>query len=222
MDRRSSIKALVLGTVSTGVIIEACDTADTKVKAPGATAPSASDADRMPEEIEYNKKLQEEKFFNAHEIGTIAILADIIIPKDEVSGSATDAKVADFIEFIVKDKPEHQVPMRGGLRWLDLATLKQFDKPFKECSSSQQIEIVDQLAYPRKVKPENKPGAAFFTLMRNLTITGFYTTEIGFKDVGYVGNKPNQWNGVPDDVLNQYNMAYSEKELKECISYDKP
>jgi gluconate 2-dehydrogenase gamma chain len=222
MDRRSSIKALVLGTVSTGVIIEACDTADTKVKAPDAAAPSASDADRMPEEIEYNKKLQEEKFFNAHEIGTIAILADIIIPKDEVSGSATDAKVADFIEFIVKDKPEHQVPMRGGLRWLDLACMKQFDKPFKECSSSQQIEIVDQLAYPRKVKPENKPGAAFFTLMRNLTITGFYTTEIGFKDVGYMGNKPNQWNGVPDDVLNQYNMAYSEKELKECISYDKP
>jgi hypothetical protein len=222
MDRRSSIKALVLGTVSTGVIIEACDTADTKVKAPGAAAPSASNADRMPEEIEYNKKLQEEKFFNAHEIGTIAILADIIIPKDEVSGSATDAKVSDFIEFIVKDKPEHQVPMRGGLRWLDLTSLKQFDKPFKECSSSQQIEIVDQLAYPQKVKTENKPGAAFFTLMRNLTITGFYTTEIGFKDVGYVGNKPNQWNGVPDDVLNQYNMAYSEKELKECVSYDKP
>ncbi len=57
--------------------------------------------------------------------------------------------------------------------------------------------------------------------MRNLTITGFYTTEAGFKDIGYVGNRPNQWNGVPDDVLKHYHMAYTEKELKECISFDK-
>ena len=64
-------------------------------------------------------------------------------------------------------------------------------------------------------------GVAFFSLMRNLTASGFYTTEMGYKDVGYVGNRANQWNGVPDDVLKQYGMSYSEKELKECISFDK-
>ena len=66
-----------------------------------------------------------------------------------------------------------------------------------------------------------KQGVAFFTLMRNLTMSGFYTTEIGVKDIGYMGNRPNQWNGVPDEVLKQYNMAYTDKELKECISFDK-
>ena len=65
-----------------------------------------------------------------------------------------------------------------------------------------------------------KAGVAFFNLMRNLTASGFYTSEIGIKDIGYTGNVPTQWNGVPDDVLKQYNIAYTEKELKECISFD--
>jgi hypothetical protein len=123
---------------------------------------------------------------------------------------------------MVKDQPQHQVPMRGGLRWLDLKCMNTYDnKPFKDLSAQQQIEVVDQIAYPNKAKPENQHGVRFFNLMRNLTLSGFYTTEMGTKDVGYMGNKPNQWNGVPDDVLKQYNMAYSEKELRECISYDK-
>jgi hypothetical protein len=138
-----------------------------------------------------------------------------------VSGSASDAKVADFIEFIVKDQPQFQTPMRGGLRWLDLQCLNRYEKTFRECSEQQRIEMVDKIAYPRKATPDMTQGVNFFSLMRNLTVTGFYTTAIGFKDVGYVGNRPNQWNGVPDDVLKQYNMAYTEKELKECISYDK-
>jgi hypothetical protein len=62
-------------------------------------------------------------------------------------------------------------------------------------------------------------GVTFFTLIRNLVGTGFYTSEMGVKDIGYIGNVPNQWNGVPDDVLKQYHMAYTERELKECISF---
>lgn len=221
MDRRNSIKALVLGTVSTGVLIEACDTAEKKAAPSETPAAAGADADRMPEELANNKKLNSEKFFTGHEMATIAILADIIIPKDDVSGSATDAKVPDFIEFIVKDQPENQTPMRGGLRWLDMQCLNMYDKTFRESTSAQQIEMVDKIAYPKKAKPEYRQGVSFFSLMRNLTVTGFYTSEMGTKDVGYLGNKPNQWNGVPDDVLKQYNIAYSEKELKECISYDK-
>ena len=150
---------------------------------------------------------------------TITLLGDIIIPRDEVSGSASDAKVPEFIAFIVKDMPEHQVPMRGGLRWLDLQCLKRFEKAFKDCTPQQQIEMVDEIAYPKRAKPEMAQGVAFFTLMRNLTASGFYTTEIGVKDMGYIGNVPNQWNGVPEDVLKQHNLAYTEKELKECISF---
>jgi hypothetical protein len=222
MDRRDSIKALVLGSVSAGVILEACEPVDKKKTAEAAVASKEEgNDDRMPEEIEYNKKLRDAKFFTDHEFETIVILGDIIIPKDDVSGSASDAKVADFIEFIVKDMPEHQVPMRGGLRWLDLQCLNRYGKTFKDASDQQKIEMVDNLAYPRKAKPEFKQGVNFFSLIRNLTVTGFYTTKIGYDDVGFVGNRPNQWNGVPPDVLKQYNMAYTEKELKECISYDK-
>jgi hypothetical protein len=154
-------------------------------------------------------------------MATITLLANIIIPKDEISGSASDAKVPEFIEFIVHDMPSHQVPMKGGLRWLDMQCLKKFEKSFKDCEQKQQIEMVELIAFPDRVKdkPELKPGVSFFSLMRNLTATGFYTSEIGVKDIGYEGNKPNQWNGVPADVLEKYKLAYTEKELKECISF---
>ena len=162
-----------------------------------------------------------ETFFTTHEMATIAVLSDIIIPKDAISGSATEAGVPDFIEFIVKDMPQHQTPMRGGLRWLDMECFERFQKSFKDCDAKQQIEMVDEIAYPEKAKPEMKRGVAFFNLIRNLTASGFYTSQIGVKDLGYAGNTPNQWNGVPDDVLKQYGLSYSEKELKECISFDK-
>jgi hypothetical protein len=109
--------------------------------------------------------------------------------------------------------------MRGGLRWLDLHCLKTYNKSFVELTQAQQIEVVDAIAYTDKAKPAMAQGVAFFSLMRNLTASGFYTSEMGVKDLGYVGNAPNQWNGVPDEVLKQYGLAYTEKELKECISF---
>ena len=218
MDRRKSLKALLVGTVSTAVIIDACKTGDKKTE--NAKKLVAEDvADRMDEEKLVNKALKADVFFTPQEMATITILADIIIPKDAISGSASEAKVPDFIEFIVKDMPKHQTPMRGGLRWLDVQCLTRYNKAFANCTHQQHIEIVDEIAYPKKAKPNMKQGVAFFSLMRNLTASGFYTSEIGVKDVGYKGNVPNQWNGVPDDVLKQYGLSYSEKELKECISY---
>src|SRR6266487_2560981 len=197
MDRRKSLKLIAAGAIAAPAVIAGCKNED--------------------------KHLAMGRFFSDHEVATITVLGDIIIPKDEVSGSASDAKVPEFIDFIVRDMPEHQTPMRGGLRWLDVQCLKNYEKSFADCSQQQQIEMIDSIAYPDKVKnkPELQPGVAFFNLMRNLTATGFYTSEIGVKDMGYIGNTPNQWNGVPDDVLKQYGMAYTEKELKECVSYDK-
>lgn len=219
MDRRKSIKALMIGTVGAGVLVEACTSADKKNIASSA---DAALADRMQEEKAYLAKIEKEpKFFTEHEMATITVLGDIIIPKDEVSGSASEAKVPEFIEFIVKDMPSHQTPLRGGLRWLDLHCYKLYEKAFVNLSSAQQLTVVDSIAYPNKAPKELAQGVAFFNTMRDLVTTGFYTTEMGVKDLGYVGNAPNQWNGVPDDVLKQYNMAYTEKELKECVSFDK-
>ncbi len=219
MDRRKSIKALMIGTVGAGVLVEACTSADKKNIAASA---NASLDDRMQEEKAYIAKIEKEpKFFTEHEMATITVLGDIIMPKDDVSGSASDAKVPEFIEFIVKDMPTHQTPMRGGLRWLDLHCYKLYEKAFVNLTASQQITVVDSIAYPNKAPKELAQGVSFFNLMRDLVTTGFYTTEIGIKDLGYVGNAPNQWNGVPDEVLKQYKLAYTEKELKECLSFDK-
>jgi hypothetical protein len=220
MDRRKYLKTLGVTAVSAGVLVDACKTGNKENNTTTATTESASTIDRMPEEKAHDDEIKNEpKFFTPDEFATITILADIIIPKDEVSGSASDAKVADFIEFIVKDDTDFQTPLRGGLRWLDVHCLNAYQKAFKDCSAQQQIEVVDQIAYPEKAKPEMAFGVSFFNLMRNLTATGFYSTQIGWNDIGYVGNRPNQWNGVPADVLKQYNLAYSEKELKECISF---
>jgi gluconate 2-dehydrogenase gamma chain len=219
MDRRKSIKALMIGTVGAGVLVEACTSADKKNIAGSA---DASLDDRMQEEKAYLAKMAKEaNFFNEHEMATITVLGDIIMPKDEVSGSASDAKVPEFIEFIVKDMPSHQTPLRGGLRWLDLHCYKLYEKAFVNLTAAQQITVVDSIAYPEKAAKELAQGVSFFNLMRDLVTTGFYTTEIGIKDLGYVGNAPNQWNGVPDEVLKQYKLAYTEKELKECLSFDK-
>src|SRR5450432_175110 len=222
MDRRKSIKTLVIGGISIGAIAEACNRHENSPLAPAAADKEAvvSGINRMKEEMAHEKMIEAEPaFFTADEIATIALLGDIIIPKDEVSGSASDAKVPDFIEFIVKDMPEHQTPLSGGLRWLNLQCLNRFGKDFKDCEHPQQMEMVDEIAWPKKAKPEMTQGVAFFNLLRDLVGTGFYTSEIGVKDIGYMGNVPNQWNGVPDEVLKQYNLAYSEKELKECIRF---
>lgn len=231
MDRRKSIKTLAIGTISTNVLLEACNP---KTKKPGTTAGGAEAGNasaawagdfekwetasgRQPAEEKRDKDLMEDKFFTEHEMKTMAVLSNIIIPADDHSGSATDAGVPDFIEFIVKDMPGYQTPMRGGLRWLDMECLNRFGKGFSDCSSQQQLEVVDDIAYPADAKPGFEAGVSFFSLMRNLTASGFYSSKIGIKDIGYAGNTPNVWDGVPDDVLKQYNMAYDEKTLAECV-----
>jgi gluconate 2-dehydrogenase gamma chain len=200
MNRRESIKAIGLASITTA-LFDACQSPETK------TAPlNTVETGRQDFESTRDKKLQAENFFTQHEMATIILLVDIIIPKDERSGSATDAKVPDFIEFIVKDEPGHQLPMRGGLRWLDVKCLNLYQNDFKNCNTQQQLEIVNEIAFPSTAKPEMQPGVSFFNKMRDLTAIGFFTSRIGIEDLGYKGNTPNQWKGVPPEVLKQYGL----------------
>lgn len=217
MDRRKYLKTLATGSVGAAAILQGCDPAPKKET---KEAEASFTFDRTPAELARERKLLSEKFFDDHEMKTIGILADIIIPKDEVSGSATDAGVPAFIEFIVKDQPRYQTPLRGGLRWLDMQSLKRFNADFASISSQQQIEIIDDIAFPEKAKPELQQGVSFFNTMRDLTACGFFTSEIGIKDLGYVGNRPNQWDGVPEDVLAQYGLKYDERTLAESVKFD--
>ncbi|MCZ2472649.1 gluconate 2-dehydrogenase subunit 3 family protein [Aquirufa ecclesiirivi] len=177
---------------------------------PKKVAPLKVPNGRTMDEAERDAKLMAEKFLNAHELATITILSDIIIPADAKSGSASQSGVTKFIEFIVKDKPEFKTPMRGGLRWLDGESKRRFSKLFTEITPKQRIEIVEDIAYPEKVKPQFSQGVNFFTLMRNLTATGFYTSRIGLDDLAYKGNTPNDWKGVPDEILKQYGLSYDD------------
>ncbi|MCU0397011.1 MAG: gluconate 2-dehydrogenase subunit 3 family protein [Cyclobacteriaceae bacterium] len=217
MKRRESIKALALTAISSGVLLQSCE----QPKPVTENVPSLlSGIDRHPFEKVRDEKLLKDKFFDDHEMNTIKILIDLIIPKDEVSGSATEAGVHDFIEFIIKDIPRHQLPLRGGLKWLDNQSLKQFNQNFIDCSSTNQIALIDQIAYPELAKPEMKQGVTFFNLLRDLTATGFFTSQMGLKDLGYVGNAPNRWDGVPQDVLDQYGLSYDERTLNESVKWE--
>lgn len=178
---------------------------------------------RLPEELERDQQLMSEVYLNEHELATIAVLCDIILPATDSAGSAGDAKVPAFVEFIVKDIPSHQLPMRGGLMWLDIESNKRFNTAFQDCSDDQQIAIVEDIAYPDPTgkKLAMAPGIKFFNLMRNLTLTGYYTTEMGFKDLGYVGNAPNFWDGVPPEVLAEHEVDYEEEWLAKCVDQTK-
>jgi gluconate 2-dehydrogenase gamma chain len=215
MDRRKYLKTLAVGTIGTGVLLQACE--PEKKQEASIAAPNY---DRTPEELAYHNQVMSEKFFDDHEMKTITVLVDIIIPKDDVSGSASEAGVPDFIEFIAKDMKHHQTPLRGGLKWLDLQSMKRFEKSFVDCAPAQQIELIDDIAYPEKAKPEMAAGVAFFNRMRDLTATGFFTSKMGIADLGYMGNTPNQWDGVPQDVLDQYGLKYDERTLNESVKFD--
>ncbi|MCP9754638.1 gluconate 2-dehydrogenase subunit 3 family protein [Lacihabitans sp. CCS-44] len=210
MNRRDILKNIGLGTA--GVIVSGEAIGQVKPKAATVKEiPEAQDG-RLRDEIIHNNKLKAAKFFTVAEMSVITILADIIIPADKTSGSASQAGVPAFIEFIVKDMPQHQTPMRGGLMWLNNESKKMFSKKFVALTSAERLKIVDLVAYPNKAKKEHSQGVSFFNLMRNLTATGFYTSEMGVKDLGYLGNTPNKWDGVPQDVLDQYNLSYKEWE----------
>ena len=142
------------------------------------------------------------KFFTPHEYATVRMLVDIIIPKDERSGSATDAGVPEFMDFIMGDEPGRQLAMRGGLAWLDRESVNRFDKMFVNCAEAERTQVLDLIAWPQKATPEMSHGVAFFNSFRDLTASGFWTSRMGIKDIAYIGNVyVPQWTGCPDEVL---------------------
>ena len=137
-------------------------------------------------------------FFTPTELATVRMLADLIVPRDEHSGSATDAGVPDFLDFVLTEWPEHQTPIRGGLAWLDRESTHCFNKPFREVTAGEQTAILDDIAYPARARPEMVAGVDFFNRFRDLVLSGFYSSKEGVKDLGYMGNTfVTEWKGCP-------------------------
>jgi hypothetical protein len=98
------------------------------------------------------------KFFTRHEYATVTLLVDLIIPKDERSGSATDAGVPQFMDFMMTDQDSRQTAMRGGLAWLDRECVTRFDKDFLTCTPAERTQVLDDISWPHKAKPEHAHG----------------------------------------------------------------
>ena len=221
MNRRDTIKSILLGSIASGIVLNGCTTEETlKERGQLPETTSAPLYGRTDAEKIRDEKILESDFFNEHELSTIATLCDVILPKTTVYGSATDAEVDQFIAFIVKDIIKLQIPLRGGLMWLDGYSNKLYNKEFINCSEDEQFFICDEIAFPKKTKPELKPGEALFTTIRNLTLTGYFTSKVGIEDLGYKGNIPNVWDGVPEDILKAHGFEYEESWLAKCVNQE--
>lgn len=142
------------------------------------------------------------KFFTAPEYRLVRVLADIVIPRDERSGSATDAGVPPFMDFILDAYPSMRQPMREGLQWMNDASTRRFGKPFLEATAGERRQLLDAIAYPKRAAAADQPGVEFFNRFRDLTASGFWSSRIGVADLQYKGNTAQaQWNGCPPAVL---------------------
>jgi gluconate 2-dehydrogenase gamma chain len=149
------------------------------------------------------------KFFTAHEYASVAVLADLIIPRDDRSGGATDAGVPEFMDFMMIDQPRRQTAMRGGLALIDRLSEARFDKRFVDCSDEQRRNLLDDLAFPAKATPATSQAVAFFTSFRDLTASGFWTSKMGVDDLQYKGNAyVREWKGCPDEALRKLGVSY--------------
>lgn len=218
MDRRNSIKSMFLGTVAGGLALHGCKT-EAESQVPEALEGYSYNYGRLPEEKELIMELEAEQFFNEHEMETLNVLCALILPANDEFGSASDAGSPAFIEFMAKDIPELQTMLRGGLMWLDHRSNTDFAKEFKMASESEQKQILDAIAFYDSAVPlrEQALEIQFFSLLRNLTLCGYYTSEMGIKDLGYKGNTPNVWDGVPQEVLDQHGVSYDEEWLAKCV-----
>jgi hypothetical protein len=149
----------------------------------------------------------EREFFTDHEWETVRLLVDLIIPSDARSGSATEAGVPEFMDFMMIDQPGRRDAMRGGLAWMDRECQRRHDLTFVAASDVQRRAILDDIAWPQRARPEMSHGVAFFNRFRDLTAAGFWTSKMGIEDLGYIGNVAvPDWNGCPDDVLRRLGL----------------
>ena len=156
------------------------------------------------------------QFFTDHEFETVRMLADYVIPADDRSGSATEARVPEFMDSVMVDallgteeqRTERQTAMRGGLAWLDYQCLDRHDALFIHCPDAQRRELLDLIAWPEEAPPEMEAGVAFFNSFRDLTASGFFSSKMGMEDLQYRGNTYiEEWTGCPSEVLQHIGVA---------------
>lgn len=149
------------------------------------------------------------KHFTEHEWETVRVLVDLIIPRDERSGGATDAGVPEFMDFMLGDEPDLETPVRGGLAWLDHECDDRHGKTFVACTPAERGAVLDDIAWPKRARPEHAAGVAFFNRFRDLTASGFFSSRTGVQDLRYIGNTfVAEWRGCPPEALAKLGVSY--------------
>jgi hypothetical protein len=152
------------------------------------------------------------RFFRAHEWATVRLLVDYIIPRDARSGSATDARVPEYIDYLLAEpsaRAQDQVAMRGGLAWLDEETRRRYGSSFATATDAHRRAVLDDIAYPDKAPRELSPGVRFLSDFRDMTASGFFSSAMGWKDLRYVGNTfVPEWRGCPPAALEKLGVSY--------------
>ncbi len=197
MDRREALKWMLSATATVSLL---------NARSFGVAAPAkgyGSDPDLMQS---YRPGDLWPLSFSTEQHRAVAALCDLIIPADEQSPSASQLRVPDFIdEWVSAPYPQQQEDRRlimTGLDWLEAESKKRFSAGFASLSSEQQHQICDEICYLPKAKPAFEEAARFFAKFRNLTVSGFYTTPEGMKDIQYLGNVPlMKFDGPPPEVL---------------------
>ena len=152
-------------------------------------------------------------------MSTLGVLTALILPNNGTHKSAAEVGVPEFIEFMAKEVPSFQLTLRGGLAWLDHESNTRFGSAFKDAPETNQHELLEPISFPNLDVPSSQRPlqVQFFSLVRNLTCTGYFTSEEGIKDLGYQGNQPNVWDGVPQEVLDQHGVAYDPEWIARCV-----
>ncbi len=179
------------------------------------SAPSIERATRMVASLhEQPGAAYAPKFFSAHEWRTVRLLADMVIPKDDRSGSATDAKAPEFMDFMLAEKDTSEssrISMRGGLAWLDNESRHRFNADFTALTDARRRAILDDIAYPKKATPEMRRGATWFDRFRSNVGSAFFSSMMGWQDLRYMGNVFNpDWQGCPPEATRKLGVSYAE------------
>jgi len=120
------------------------------------------------------------QFFTPEEYLLVAHLTELIIPTDDTPG-AREAGVSEFIDFMAASDPQLQPPFRRGLTWMNAHAIKLHGARFMNLSREQAIEILSNLAYKNRHRLGEEDGQAFFSLIREYTLMGFYTSRLGMQ-----------------------------------------
>ena len=150
--------------------------------------------------------------FSASQRVTVAALADVILPADDHSPAASAVGVTDFVdEWISAPYPvqlNDRNTLLAGLDWLDAESKRKHQAGFTALTAEQRTALVASIAAPDKTGAERTGPALFFTTFRGLVMSGFYTTPVGTKDIGFLGNVPlTRFADPPKEALQKLGLA---------------